>query len=236
MGVLLAVATGITGWLAFFLGFLTTLVHELGHSAGGWFFGYPSVPSFDFSYGGGVTLQQQRIWWLLLVVALVFAWYMYSYRRNLISLTLLAAALALYTVLALTPAHQGLVLSLGHGAELLFAGCLLYRAMDATGVRSEFARPIYAFLGLFILMDNIRFSYLLAFDEIQRHHYETVNAIGFQMDFSRLAEHYLHTSVANIAILFLALCLLTPALSYLCLRKQERLSAAIRLLGDRDPR
>ncbi len=233
----LAAATAVTTvWLSFIFGFLTTIVHEIGHSAAGWFFGYPSVPTFDFTYGGGVTLQQERIIWLVLLVVLVFAWYMFSYRRNRASLVLLGAALGLYLLMALTPAHQGVVLALGHGAELLFAGYLLYRVMGGSRVRHEFARPVYAFLGLFILMDNIRFSYLLAFDEAQRRQYETVSAIGFQMDFSRLAQHYLSTSVSSVAVLFLVLCLLTPVFSYACLRKREALAVTVRSLRERNPR
>src|SRR5258705_7805858 len=34
---------------------LITIVHELGHAVVAWMFGYPAVPAFDFSYGGGVT-------------------------------------------------------------------------------------------------------------------------------------------------------------------------------------
>src|SRR5688500_2816830 len=34
---------------------LVTLFHELGHAVVGWLFGYPSIPAFDFVYGGGIT-------------------------------------------------------------------------------------------------------------------------------------------------------------------------------------
>lgn len=233
-GALLAAATVATAWLAYALGFISTLVHEVGHAAGGWLFGYPSVPTFDFAYGGGVTLQQQRLWWLVLIVVLMFAWYMYSYRRNRISLSLLGLGAALYLLLAFTPAHQGLVLAMGHAAELLFAGYLIYVALAGLQSRSELVRQLFAFTGFFILFDNIRFSYLLAFDAVERNHYETVNAIGFQMDLSRLADNYLNMSVSNIAIVFLGLCILTPVLSYVCLHKRETLAAAVHTLRRRD--
>lgn len=234
-GALLAAATTVTVWLAYALGLISTLVHELGHSVGGWFFGYPSLPTFDFAYGGGVTLQQQRLWWLVLIVAIMFVWYIFSYRRNHVSFVLLVLGAAVYLVLAFTPAHRGVVLAMGHIAELVFAGFLLYLAMSGRRSHGELLRPAYAFLGFFILFDDIRFSYLLAFDEVQRNNYETVNAIGFQMDLSRLADYYLNISVSNIALLFLMLCLLTPVLSYVCLRKRDVLIGKLVSLRERNP-
>lgn len=234
-GALLAATAAVTAWLAYPLGFIATLVHELGHSVGGWLFGYPSVPSFDFAYGGGVTLQQQRLWWLVLLVAVMFAWYMFSYRRNRLSLSLLLLGAVLYLLFAFTPAHGGVVLAMGHTAELFFAGYLLYLALGGLKAGSEYIRSAYAFLGFFIIFDNMRFSYLLAFDEAQRNHYETVNAIGFQMDLSRLADYYLNMSVSNVALLFLILCMLTPALSYIGLRKHAALARAARKLRSREP-
>ena len=49
------------------------LVHEMGHAAFGWLFGYPSIPVFDFSYGGGVTLQHGRSALLAALVILAMA-------------------------------------------------------------------------------------------------------------------------------------------------------------------
>ncbi|MCP5050706.1 MAG: hypothetical protein GY940_26320, partial [bacterium] len=45
-------------FLSFVFRYMITLVHEIGHAVFGWFFGYPSVPAFDFAYGGGITMHQ----------------------------------------------------------------------------------------------------------------------------------------------------------------------------------
>jgi hypothetical protein len=222
IGVVLAVYVLSSTILSYLFGFSATLVHELGHSIGGWLFGYPSVPAFDFFYGGGVTVQYGRVWPLACVVAAVIVWYMYQHRRQQKVLLALTAVLLLYILLALTPAHQGLILAMGHGAELLFVGMLLYLAMKRVRAGRLLSIAFYAFLGAFILLDNIRFSYLLAFSEVERHHYEKAGAIGFQMDFSRLSQDFLHISVTTIAIFFMVLCLLTPLASYLALRVRRR--------------
>ena len=52
--------------------YMIILVHELGHAACGWLFGHPSVPAFDFAYGGGVTAIEERR--TALVVVLYAAW------------------------------------------------------------------------------------------------------------------------------------------------------------------
>jgi len=227
LGLFLAVAVMGSSILSYFSGMITTMIHELGHSAGGWLYGYPSVPSFDFIYGGGVTLQHERAWWLAAGVALLLVWFMFKYRRNRVTLLLLAGMLAAYTVTALTPSHQGFILAMGHGAELLFAGVFLYRALSGSKISHAFMRPVYAFISLFVILDNLRFSYLLAFDDTHRYHYESVSAMGFQMDFSRLADNYLNISISSIAAIFFALCLLTPVLSYVYLRKSTAMVQAV---------
>ena len=51
----LAVCTQIFSFLEMLVGYFVVLVHEMGHAIAGWLFGYPSLPAFDFTYGGGVT-------------------------------------------------------------------------------------------------------------------------------------------------------------------------------------
>jgi hypothetical protein len=227
VGLFLAFAAVSINWLTYIFGLFTTMVHELGHTAFGWLFGYPSVPSFDFLYGGGVTLQRSRIWLLVAVVVSLFVWYIFKFRHRHILAAVLAATLMLYLAAALTQAHQGLILAMGHGSELLFAGVFFYRAIRS-GTAAEswsrvWSRLTYAFISAFIIFDNIRFSYLLVFSPSQRHQYEAGGGFGYQMDFSRLADNYLNVDVTVIAVAFLLCCLATPVLSYLYLAKRDRL-------------
>ena len=52
IGLGLAVLTELWPLLRSLIGYFVVLVHELGHAASGWLFGYPSLPAFDFTYGG----------------------------------------------------------------------------------------------------------------------------------------------------------------------------------------
>ena len=59
----------------FIFSYLTILIHELGHSFFGWIYGYPSIPSFDFTYGGGVACHLHRkIEITYLTYALLILW------------------------------------------------------------------------------------------------------------------------------------------------------------------
>ena len=38
-----------------------TIVHELGHTAVAWLFGFTAIPAFDFQYGGGDWMDFSRL-------------------------------------------------------------------------------------------------------------------------------------------------------------------------------
>ncbi len=198
--------------VAFVVGMPVSFVHELGHAIAGWFFGYPSLPTVNF-FSGGMTLQHSRIVELQFLAGGLLLWYAFAYRRRRAILLPVTAALVLYPALVLTPVHQALVLAAGHGFELLVAGLLLVRAME--GERRVMTRALYAAAGFFIVFDNARFSFLLAFDRLEKQRYQAGGGLGFQMDFSRLAAEYLHVDVTVVAAAFFGLCLLTLLLSLL---------------------
>ena len=55
------------------MSYLTILVHELGHSAVAWLFGYPGVPTSSLQHGGGVAIHGPQATWLLVLWAAAFA-------------------------------------------------------------------------------------------------------------------------------------------------------------------
>ena len=55
IGAVLAVVALMVPPVVFVLHVLITVIHELGHTATAWLFGSPALPSFDLSYGGGVS-------------------------------------------------------------------------------------------------------------------------------------------------------------------------------------
>ncbi|MBM4383239.1 MAG: hypothetical protein FJ091_07690 [Deltaproteobacteria bacterium] len=203
------------------LGAMTTLVHEMGHAAFGWLFGYPSIPAFDFSYGGGVTLQQDRIALLGVGVAAALAYAAYAMRERAPLRNALLAALALYVPLALTRGHEAAILAMGHGGELCFATLALHRALSGRGCKLEAERPLYGLIGWFIVLSDVRFAWQLRTSAIHRELYEEAKGGGHWMDFSRLANEFFHVPLDTIVAVFLAL-LVVPPLAALALQRLRR--------------
>lgn len=205
-----------------------TLVHELGHAAAGWIFGYPSIPAFDFTYGGGVTIHQDRSQWLLGLAYLLLFGALFRLRQRPRAFWWTAAALVCYALLAHTAAHDLLIVAMGHGFELLFAGIFLYRAISGRGCIYAAERPLYAFVSFFILLSDLYFAHRLHNSPTFRSEYRSAKGGGDWMDFSRLAREYLHTDLPTVATLFLVGCLLVPLASWLVFRYRERLLGAFR--------
>lgn len=231
-GGVLAAAVLISERATMVLGLLLTFIHEFGHAAAGWLFGYPSLPSFDLVYGGGVTIMAERSPWLLALIFAAGGWLAWRFRRNHLTRNLMLIAIPVYAIFALTPAHQLIILWAGHGAELAFAGVILYKAVGGT-VRRQAARPLYAFLALFLVADDIRFAWLLSSQSAFRQGYEGIKGSGFRMDFSRIAEEFLGVDVRVVALTFLVACVATPVLAWLCLRYRPQLAPILARLQDR---
>lgn len=197
-------------FLTFLFTPLITLIHELGHAACGWLFGYPAIPSFDFIYGGGITIHGER--WPLLLWAIYgglgyLAWF---YRHNRLTLICLGIFTVTYTLFAFSPIHQALFVAMGHGFELLFAGIFLYRALSGFGCRYPLERPLYAMAGLFVIFYDLRFAWRLIFDPIEQAIYREGKGGLLDHDFVRLSQEFFHVDLAIVVGLFWWLVLLTP--------------------------
>ncbi len=140
---------------------MTTLVHEMGHAAFGWLFGYPSIPAFDFRYGGGVTLQQDRSSLLVAAVLGAGLYGAWALRAHAALRNVLVALLALYLPLAVTGAHEVVIVAMGHGGELFFATLFLHRALSGRGCTLEAERPLYGLLGWFLVLSDAVFTWQL---------------------------------------------------------------------------
>jgi len=211
-GFIAGLAVSLVPGLTYIFSYLAILVHETGHALAGWFFGYPSIPSFDFFYGGGVTIQSDRFIILTAVVLSLFAFLGYWVRYNSFAVFAVAGFAAVYALLAFSRWHEMLIIALGHGTEFIIAGIFIYRAMSGSHIVQRLERPLYAFLGFFILIYNIEFMYSLINDAAFRLEYEFSRG-EMEMDLSRIAHEYLNTDVASVAKIFLALALLTPLIS-----------------------
>ncbi|MBY0401654.1 hypothetical protein K2X89_15280 [Myxococcota bacterium] len=195
------------------LGAMATLVHEMGHAAFGWLFGYPSIPAFDFSYGGGVTLQQERMPLLAAGVALALGYGVYALREWALLRNALLSLLVLYVPLALTRGHEAAILMMGHGGEVCFATLALHRALSGRGCQLEAERPLYALVGWFLVLAGMRFAWQLRTSDLHRELYESAKGGGHWMDFSRLADEFLHVPLETVAGFFLVALVAPPVLA-----------------------
>jgi len=218
-GILIAIGVLAIPLFTQMLVMLPILVHEFGHAVFGWLFGYPSVPALDFQYGGGVTISFERHMAILVsVYALWIVPFVFWARYNLKRIMVLAILVIIYSICAFTCANDVIILYMGHGMELVFAGIFIYRALSGSSVVNSIERPLYGCVGMFIVMDDIRFAYRLMTDETTRQWYEAAKGGGHIMDFSRIAENYLNVELTSVAAFFLVCCILTPFLAWAFLR------------------
>ncbi|PRQ04184.1 hypothetical protein ENSA5_10220 [Enhygromyxa salina] len=210
----------------FIFGYLTILVHEMGHALTAWLFGYPAIPTFDFTYGGGITLQGGRVWALLLVPLGLLAWMGWQHRANPRARWAWGAAGALFMVVAVSPAHRHLIVLMGHGNELIIATVFIYRALSGAAIKLPAERPLYAACGLFIVFESLRFGFGLMTSEALREIYEQAKGGGHVMDFSRLAGEFA-VRVKTLAALFFMSALALPGLAFLLFRYRERIRTTI---------
>jgi hypothetical protein len=92
VGGALALLTQVLPWLQLLVGYFVVLVHELGHALACWTFGFPSLPAFDFVYGGGVTARLARSSLFVVAVYALLAAGLWVFRRNHATAGLLAGA------------------------------------------------------------------------------------------------------------------------------------------------
>ena len=209
-GGVIAILVFAVPFLRFVFHTLVTLVHELGHAAAAWVFGIPAIPSFDFVYGGGVTVQAGRSAGLMILIYAAFAVIAARLRRRPGALLAFVAWAVAYSLAAFTSAHEAIEVAMGHGSELIFAGVFLYRALDGSACRVPAERPLYAFCGFFILLSDVAFALGLLTSDATVAAYQDAKGGGHWMDFSRLAEDYLHVDLSAVAFFFLLACVLAP--------------------------
>ncbi len=220
-GFLLAVIVSFLPFLSFIFQYVVILLHEFGHAVVGWFYGYPSIPAFDFLYGGGITTSQDRKTILIIVLYAIFAFLLYFYRRKPATLGVLAGLILLHSIINFTSAHEVVIIFMGHGFELLFAIVFWYRALSGSGIIIEVERPLYAFLGFFIFFGDTKFAYRLMTSPAYRVEYGEAKGGGHWMDFSRIAIDYFRMDLSSVAGMFFFLCLLTPLAAFLIYRYKQ---------------
>ncbi len=145
---------------------LVTLFHELGHAVAGWLLGHPSLPAFDFVYGGGFThMSNFRVSIAIAVAAAIgyCGWLFREDRRVVIAIVIFAIVWLIFV--SAEWRRELAIASAGHIFEFILAGILFYQALSGRGWRMpEIERPLGAFAAFFVQIHSMLFARRLMTD------------------------------------------------------------------------
>jgi hypothetical protein len=166
IGLALAIVVYAIPFTRYVFSAIVTLFHELGHAIAGWLLGHPSLPAFDFVYGGGFTHMGQFRLSIAVAVALAFAYLLWLFRENRRSMIIVAVVFGIWLVFVTKEWRRELaVASAGHAFEFVLAGIFFYKALSGTGWKSpEFERPLGAFVAFFVQIHSTLFAWRLVTD------------------------------------------------------------------------
>jgi hypothetical protein len=150
----------------FLMSALVTLFHELGHAVVAWCLGIPAIPAFDFVYGGGITHYNNFQPMLALLIAGVFGWLGYRFRRNWRTLVVLGVLFAVWLFFVSANWRRELACSAaGHIFEFVLSAVFFYMALAGVGFRiPEIERPLGAFIAFFVQIHSVAFALRLRSD------------------------------------------------------------------------
>ena len=185
--------------------FADTMFHEMGHSITGWLFGVPNIPSVFTLFGreqaGGLTMTFGHFWLLqgIVIAALLYAIYDKWAAASRWCYPL--AALTLFIIIFAASGYYEMAISyMGHCGAMLMGAFFLYRSLLGLAARNLYERWLNAFLGLFILLHNMHFAYMLIYDVDFNDVYSEAMIGGFtHHDFIKIADAVRGWAVRGVA-------------------------------------
>jgi hypothetical protein len=147
---------------------LITLFHEFGHAVAGWLFGHPSIPAFDFVYGGGITHMGGFHVSIAVAIGLVFAYAGWLLRENRKSVAIVGTLFLIWLFIVTKEWRREIAFAAaGHVAEFILAGILFYKALAGVGWKApEIERPLGAFVAFFVQIHSMLFAWRLTRDAV----------------------------------------------------------------------
>lgn len=139
------------------LDYIAVLLHELGHVALRFSFGYPALPALDFRHGGGVVYPFDRSIWILFgfyaIATAAFCWGMA--RRVWWFAALVSILTGLHLILAFNYRHEALCNFMGLGAEVLLAIACIIRSARAEKMSGWLEQYFNMIFGMYVMGRNI---------------------------------------------------------------------------------
>ncbi len=213
----------------------TVMVHELGHAIASLLFGYIAIPSFDFRYGGGITIPVGQIPLFTPLALSGFGYLCYHYRHNIPTQRLWGGILLLYGLASITALDQILITAMGHGGELVAIALCLYFALGRYFCLRSQERLIMAMLGWFTLFDLWHFGGQLLFSTTALANYLAGKGSLLDHDLVKLADQLPLVGVKALAMLLILLGGGAIAIAALAFRYEQWWMGAIARRAARDP-
>lgn len=207
------------GWIGLGISYMGTFFHELGHTALAWFYGYPTLPMFDFTHGGGLALSTsgQQIFILIAFwAALIYGFW--HFKDYFFIKWGCAALLGLNLAFAFNDGHEFFINFMGPAAQPLIAGFLLFRALFDLAPKGAFERFLNAAIGLAmfgaVFIDG---AGLLRSADHRLAYFQQKGAHGFG-DFDKIGYHLPLLGFNGIVYIWLLLnviCFIVPFVLYM---------------------
>lgn len=236
-GLVAAIVVYSIPFLRFVFSALVTLFHELGHAVAGWLLGHPSLPAFDFIYGGGFTHMGEFRPLLALSLAGGFLWMIWHFRQNRRAAALIGTAFVVWLVLVSAEWRRELVFAAaGHAFEFILAGILFYQALSGVGWRNpELERPLGAFVAFFVQIHSMAFALRLVSDRSFLSWYREGKGGALMNDLEVVAldltiRFGLEPGIEGVARLLLAFSMLPICAALLWYVRRSRVHAMLRSL------
>jgi len=197
--------------------------HEIGHTIFHWFYGMPSIPTFDFDHGGGVAHAWPQNTFLIITIHAAFIGGLLYFKDNR-PLQILIAAIGLFDLATVyNESHEAIYLFMGHGVTIAMGSFLLYRAWFDLAPRGVLERYLNGIIGFGIIFQNmVLFVGLMKDDIVRTVYYQQKDGHG-KGDFDRIVSLIEPATVQNIALvsfLYALVFLILPAIAYFLSNKR----------------
>jgi hypothetical protein len=178
------------GWMGAGLTYMSIFFHEIGHTVTAWFYGYPTVPMFDFEHGGGLAVWfSDSIFLIVVCVWGLFGYGILVFRDyKIVQLVLGALLLFNFATFWNEDWHRSVIDFMGPAFEALVAGFFLFRAIFNLAPRGDFERILNAVFGFGMIFRIFIDGYgLLHNQEHRLSYYQQKGMHGFG-DFDKIAD------------------------------------------------
>ena len=230
IGLVAAIVVYAIPFTRFVFSALVTLFHELGHAVMGWLMGHPSLPAFDFVYGGGFTHMGQFRLSVAVAIGLAFVWLLWLFRENRRSMGIVAALLLVWLLFVTREWRRELAIAAaGHLAEFILAGVFLYRSLAGSDGAAG------AFASLFVQIHSMLFAWRLTGDEAFLAQYREGKGGALMNDLEVVAldlQIYLgmQPGIEGVAKMLLLFSLLPAVVAFIAHHQRERVERVLRSL------